>query len=182
MAVLGAALAVTAYVAWPCATRAGAVRREVAARAHLAAHLAAQCEALGSRVAVPAFTCWVATEAARLPLVPRACTGRAHQVLRLETAFGRAPRPAPRASPETLAPLDAVLATLAGAYPEDAVLRELHAAVLAGAPALRTALAAYGFRVLELAEDGEPVRSLQLVDAREPAPTPRATEPRGGGA
>ena len=165
-AVLASGLALGAYVGWPCATWGRRPAPGAAARAQLAAHLAARCDALGSHVAARALTCWVATEGERLPIVPRACVGRAHHVLRLEAAFYPARRADAGAS---VAPLVIVLAALTAAFPGDAPVQALHLAAQAGPAALRAALGARGYRVLELAEAGAPLRTLALPGADAPA-------------
>lgn len=126
LAASGVALVV--YVAAPCGSwwavaRNPAARARAAARAAFAAQLSARCDRLGTRAALPALTCSAGTEAEALPLVPRACLGRAHHTLRLHVAGGPAPPPDGRPNAAAArATFGHIAAALTAAFPEDAGL------------------------------------------------------------
>ncbi len=170
------AASLSAYVLAPCGTWAAeardpVVRSQAAARRAFAALVARRCEDLGTVTAPPPFTCAAETEADNLPVIPRACAGRAHRTLRLRvdgwsTPGGLSGAPTPRAT------VGRVAAVLTAAFPDDATLAPL-APAAARTPSETSpahvgrgdGLGAIGFTAVEVVRDGRLVGRLTLVDA-----------------
>jgi hypothetical protein len=177
-AALGAAL--SAYVLAPCGTWAAeardpVARSQAAGRRAFAAAVAHRCEDMGTAAAPPPFTCAAETEADDLPVIPRACAGRAHRTFRLHvdgwsTPGGPSEAPAPRAT------VGRVAAALAAAFPYDAILAPLTPTTARTPPETSPetspahvgrgdGLGAIGFTAVEVVRDGRLVGRLTPVDA-----------------